>query len=117
MAWAPWALPATNPTVMNSQVKTYVATRISARATSTEGTSAWVRKPTATPRAIVTSMLHEISAVSASERPTITAERGIGSERKRSYTPEAASSATPAGAFIPVHRIVVTRNPGTRKST
>ena len=55
--------------------------------------------------------------MSASARPTMTAERGTGNERMRSYTPLAESSATPEAAPMPVHRITVTRNPGTRKLT
>ena len=62
-------------------------------------------------------MPHATSAPSASDRPTITDGRGIGSDRSRSYTPVAESSATPAAAPMPVQRMTVTRKPGTRKST
>ena len=42
-----------------------------------------------------------MSAVSAIERPNITDDRGIGSERSRSCTPVAASSATPVARRHP----------------
>ena len=53
----------------------------------------------------VTKMPQATSVPSASDRPTMTAARGIGSDRSRSYTPVAESSATPAAALMPVHRI------------
>lgn len=64
-----------------------------------------------------TKIHHKVSAASAMERPNITDERVIGSDRIRSCTPVAASSATPVAAGIPKNRIWVTWNPGTRKST
>jgi hypothetical protein len=76
-----------------------------------------VRNPTAKPSTAFTNNVHDVRAPSASDRPATTAARGIGRDRNRSCTPEAASSATPAGAFIPVQRMVVSRNPGMRKST
>jgi hypothetical protein len=66
---------------------------------------------------VVTKRPHIVSAVSAIERPNITDARGIGSERRRSCRPVAASSATPVAAGIPNHRMPVARKPGTRKST
>ena len=68
-------------------------------------------------RTPVTNSPQSVSAVSAIERPNITDDRGMGSERRRSCTPVVASSATPELAGIPSHRIPVTRKPGTRKST
>ena len=54
---------------------------------------------------------------SASVRPASTAERDIGSERKRSIRPLLRSSASPSAVTKPPNAIVWTMIPGIRKST
>ena len=66
------------------------------------------RKPTANPIAVVIAAPHTTSAVSARARPPATANRGIGSDRRRSMTPCWRSSATPAAAPIPENSTPVT---------
>ena len=56
-------------------------------------------------------------ATSASVRPASTAERAIGSERKRSISPFFRSSASPRAVTNPPKDIVCTMIPGIRKST
>lgn len=50
-------------------------------------------------------------------RPTSTAERAIGSERKRSIRPVCMSVASPIAVFIEPKTAVCTKMPGIRKST
>jgi hypothetical protein len=57
------------------------------------------------------------SAVSASERPSRTADRGTGSERSRSNRPLSMSSATPTAPPIPEKSAPAAASPGMRKST
>ena len=56
-------------------------------------------------------------ATSARVRPASTAERDIGSERKRSMSPFFRSSASPSAVTKPPKAIVCTMIPGIRKST
>ena len=56
-------------------------------------------------------------ATSASVRPASTAERAIGSERKRSIRPLLRSSDSPIAVTNPPNDIVWTMIPGIRKST
>ena len=56
-------------------------------------------------------------ATSASVRPASTAERAIGSERKRSMSPLLRSSTRPRAVTKPPNDIVWTMIPGIRKST
>ena len=56
-------------------------------------------------------------ATSASVRPASTAERDIGSERKRSIRPLRRSSLSPIAVTKPPNAIVWTMIPGIRKST
>ena len=56
-------------------------------------------------------------ATSASVRPASTAERAIGSDRKRSISPFLRSSARPRAVTKPPKDIVCTMIPGIRKST
>jgi hypothetical protein len=55
-------------------------------------------------------------ATSASVRPLSTAERAIGSERKRSINPFLRSSDSPSAVTKPPKDIVWTMIPGIRKS-
>jgi hypothetical protein len=55
--------------------------------------------------------------ISASVRPVKTAERDIGSERKRSINPFFRSSASPSAVTKPPKTIDWTMIPGIRKST
>ena len=54
---------------------------------------------------------------SASVRPARTAERAIGSDRKRSIRPFFRSSASPRAVTKPPKAMVCTMIPGIRKST
>ena len=56
-------------------------------------------------------------ATSASVRPPSTAERAIGSERKRSIRPLRRSSDSPMAVTKPPNDIVWITMPGIRKST
>jgi hypothetical protein len=56
-------------------------------------------------------------ATSASVRPASTAERAMGSERKRSMRPLRRSSESPIAVTKPPKDIVWTMIPGIRKST
>ena len=76
-----------------------------------------MRNPVSTPTASVMNSPHPTSAVSASERPSSTAERGIGSERIRSSRPLSTSAATPTAPPVPVNSAPAAASPGIRKST
>jgi hypothetical protein len=58
----------------------------------------------------------QLVATSASVRPLSTAERAIGSERKRSTRPFLRSSASPSAVTKPPKDMVWTMIPGIRKS-
>ena len=75
------------------------------------------RKPTSRPMPTVTASPQTWIAVSASERPTSTALRGIGSERSRAIRPPLMSSAMPTDAYMQLNTAPVAMNPGTTKFT
>jgi hypothetical protein len=58
-----------------------------------------------------------LTITSENVRPASTAERAIGSERKRSIRPFLRSSVSPTAVSAPPKQIVCTRMPGIRKST
>ncbi len=106
--WAAWAEPATSPISMNIHVNEKPKMITSRKANSAPATEPWGRNPTAKPIAVVTAAPHATSTVSARARPPATANRGIGSERRRSTTPCWRSSATPEAAPIPENSTPVT---------
>ena len=59
----------------------------------------------------------QLTTTSDAVRPASTAERAIGSERKRSIRPFFRSSLSPTAVSAPPKQIVCTRIPGIRKST
>ena len=74
-------------------------------------------KPTSRPTTTITVSDTTFVATSASVRPASTAERAIGSERKRSMRPFRRSSDRPIAVTNPPNAIVWTMIPGIRKST
>ena len=68
------------------------------------------------PTTSITVIERELVAMSARVRPASTAERAIGSERKRSIRPLFRSSARPSAVTKPPKAIVWTKIPGIRKS-
>ena len=117
MPCAAWALPASNPIVMNNHKKAKPNRTHRAKAARLWGTLPWTRNPTAKPMATVTARVQASTPVSATARPASTAARGIGRLRNRSTNPCSRSSATPAAVIIPANSTDVVTNPGTRKST
>ena len=81
------------------------------------GTLVAKRKPTARPTPIITTSCTTFVTTSASVRPVTTAERLIGSERKRSTRPFFRSSESPRAVTNPPNTIDWTMIPGMRKST
>ena len=74
-------------------------------------------KPTRKPTAIITVSENVLSTMSAIVRPASTAERAIGSERKRSIRPLRRSSLSPIAVTKPPNAIDWVMIPGIRKST
>jgi hypothetical protein len=66
------------------------------------------------PIASITSSVTRLVTRSAAVRPTRTAERAIGSERKRSTTPAAISSVSPRPVVNEPNVAVITMIPGRR---
>jgi hypothetical protein len=65
----------------------------------------------------MTTSWNQFVTMSATVRPASTAERAIGSERKRSVRPFCRSSVIPMPVTVPPKAIDCTRIPGSRKST
>ena len=80
-------------------------------------TPAWMRKPTRKPTTIIITTTKKLRTRSAKDRPASTADRAIGSERKRSIRPLCRSSLSPMPVFIAPKATVCTNTPGMRKST
>ena len=74
-------------------------------------------KPTSSPTPSTTTSCTTFVLTSASVRPVRTAERAIGSDRKRSISPFFRSSESPSAVTKPPNAIVCTMIPGIRKST
>ena len=66
---------------------------------------------------ITITVISTLTTTSASVRPVRTAERAIGSERKRSIRPLLRSSTRPTAVSAPPKVMFWTRMPGIRKST
>jgi hypothetical protein len=73
--------------------------------------------PAANPTASSTTSERQFSGTSDDVRPSSTAARDIGSERKRSTSPFWTSSLSPSAVTNPPNAIDWTMMPGIRKST
>ena len=71
--------------------------------------------PTAIPTTVITSTTNTIRTRSPSVRPASTAERAIGSDRKRSISPVDRSSASPTPVVVDANAVVCTKIPAIRK--
>ena len=75
---------------------------------------AWTRQPTASPASTVTVAPSKVVRRSATVRPTMTAARDIGSERKRSMRPVDRSTAIPMAAPWAVPPMLTAKMPAIR---
>ena len=75
------------------------------------------RKPTAKPTPAMSAVTKTLRAEVGDVRPASTAERAMGSERKRSSRPLCTSAARPTAVLVAPNTAVCTKMPGMRKST
>jgi hypothetical protein len=68
-----------------------------------------------TPTIVMSTTTNTLRIMSASVRPANTAERAIGSERKRSIIPRFRSSARPIPVAVAPNTALCTKIPGIRK--
>ncbi len=78
------------------------------------GTPARIRNPTAKPTPTMRAATKTFRTRSARVRPPRTAERDIGSERKRSSSPLCKSVASPIDVPMAPNTVVCTKMPGIR---
>ena len=117
---ADWAASAPR-TVSATKAKIQLSAKPKAATTATQAsaprTPPWKRKPTRYPTTNISAMITVLRNRSATVRPSSTAERAIGMERKRSTTPRFRSSASPMAVCVALKVTDCTKMPGSRKST
>ena len=99
-AWAVSGLATARPTAANTHESAYPNSTNRAMAPKNATGLVWTRKPTANPTATMSATTKTFRAASARVRPASTADRAIGSERKRSMRPVFRSVASPMAVFM-----------------
>ena len=122
MATKPAAWAASAPrTVSATNAKIQLSANPNAATTATEAIACsappWKLNPIKYPIMIISPKIRTLRTRSASVRPSSTAERDIGIERKRSTTPRSRSSARPMAVCVARKATDWTRIPGSRRST
>ncbi len=86
-AWADSGSRISSPTNAAMQEKASPTSTSRPSPTTAPGTVPWKRNPTSTPTTVISSTWNTMLVVDEATRPTSTAERAIGSDRKRSIMP------------------------------
>ncbi|GAA2088960.1 hypothetical protein GCM10009759_11470 [Kitasatospora saccharophila] len=87
--------PTARPTTANTQDIANPKAGTGSPPARNAGTPSWIRKPTRKPTPVISATTNTFRAGSAVVRPESTAERAVGSERKRSISPVRRSPAGP----------------------